>query len=128
MNGWRRLNNEKRDVHPASITSFVRFAAIAIVVVIVIVAVSETSRTDDPRQPVAPATTERDPLAAELLRCRTITAEQLAADDSCRRAWAENRRRFFTPYAPVTGTPETSPKALDKMQNRIPSASSNEAR
>jgi conjugative transfer region protein TrbK len=128
MNGWWRLKNEKPGAHQASITSFVRFAAIAIVVVIVIVAVDEASRTDDASQPVAPATTKRDPLAVELLRCRTITAEQLAADDSCRRAWAENRRRFFAPHAPVTRTPETSPKAPDKTQDRIPSTPSHEAR
>lgn len=128
MSGWRRLKNEKRNMHQASITSFVRFAAIAIVVVIVIVAVGEASLPDDASQPAAPATTERDPLAVELLRCRTITADELAADDSCRRAWAENRRRFFAPHAPVTRTPETSPKALDKTQDRIPSAPSNEAR
>lgn len=128
MNSWWRLRNERRDVHQTSITSFVRFAAIAIVVVIVIIAVGEASRTDDANRPVAPATTERDPLANELLRCSTITADELAADDSCRRAWAENRRRFFAPHAPVTATPETFPKAPDKTQDRIPSAPSHEAR
>lgn len=37
-----------------------------------------------------------DPLRAELLRCNGIG--QAALDDSaCRSAWAENRRRFFSP-------------------------------
>jgi conjugative transfer region protein TrbK len=36
-------------------------------------------------------------MAADLARCRDVTAEQLAADDTCRRVWAENRRRFFAP-------------------------------
>jgi conjugative transfer region protein TrbK len=31
----------------------------------------------------------------ELERCRTITPEQYALDDGCRRAWAEQRQRFF---------------------------------
>ena len=38
-----------------------------------------------------------DPLHVELERCRTITPEALAADTACQAAWAENRRRFFTP-------------------------------
>lgn len=38
-----------------------------------------------------------DPLRVELERCRTITPEELATDTACQAAWAENRRRFFTP-------------------------------
>ncbi|MFC5422875.1 putative entry exclusion protein TrbK-alt [Bosea eneae] len=37
-----------------------------------------------------------DPLRAELLRCNGLG--QAALDDpACRSAWAENRRRFFSP-------------------------------
>jgi conjugative transfer region protein TrbK len=37
-----------------------------------------------------------DPLRAELLRCNGLG--QAALDDpTCRSAWAENRRRFFSP-------------------------------
>ncbi len=37
-----------------------------------------------------------DPLRAELLRCNSLG--QAALDDpACRSAWAENRRRFFSP-------------------------------
>ena len=43
----------------------------------------------------APATFEDDPLRAELMRCSTITPEELAANAACQAAWAENRRRFF---------------------------------
>jgi conjugative transfer region protein TrbK len=39
-----------------------------------------------------------DPLAAELKRCEVI-AEQAKDDPACEKAWAENRRRFFT-YTP----------------------------
>lgn len=31
----------------------------------------------------------------ELERCRTITPEQYASDDACRRTWAEQRQSFF---------------------------------
>ena len=34
-------------------------------------------------------------LASSLARCRTVTPEQTATYDDCRRIWAENRRRFF---------------------------------
>ena len=39
-----------------------------------------------------------DRLAAELKRCQHI-AEEAKYDPACEKAWAENRRRFFT-YAP----------------------------
>ena len=38
-----------------------------------------------------------DPLRVELESCRTMTPEDLATDNACQAAWAENRRRFFTP-------------------------------
>jgi len=43
----------------------------------------------------ASATFEHNPLRAELMRCRTITPEELATDAACQAAWADNRRRFF---------------------------------
>lgn len=35
----------------------------------------------------------RDPLAAELARCRTIAADSV--DDRCHAAWEDHRRRFY---------------------------------
>jgi conjugative transfer region protein TrbK len=35
----------------------------------------------------------RDPLAAELARCRTLAADQV--DERCQAAWETNRRRFY---------------------------------
>ena len=78
-----------------------RFAAIAFVVAIVIIAIGEASRTDDVSRDVAPATMKKDPLAADLARCRDVTAEQITSNDTCRRVWAESRRRFFTPHKPA---------------------------
>lgn len=44
-------------------------------------------------QAVSPVTD--DPLQAELVRCRSITPEDLETDTACRTAWAEHRRRFL---------------------------------
>lgn len=49
---------------------------------------------EDVAAPVMPAAD--DPLRAELTRCRSLTPEELATDNGCRAAWAENRRRFFS--------------------------------
>jgi conjugative transfer region protein TrbK len=94
---WLRDNGEGRNERDAAVRSFLRFSAIAAVVAAVIIAIGEASRTDDANRDVVPPASKRDPMAADLARCRDITAEQLAADDTCRRVWAENRRRFFAP-------------------------------
>jgi len=36
-----------------------------------------------------------DTLQAELVRCRTVTPEELETDTTCHAAWAEQRRRFL---------------------------------
>jgi conjugative transfer region protein TrbK len=97
MKTWLRDNGEGRDGRDAAVRSFLRFTVIAVVVAAIIIAIGEASRTDDASRDVAPAATKGDPLAADITRCRDVTAEQLAADDNCRRVWAENRRRFFAP-------------------------------
>ena len=38
---------------------------------------------------------QADALASEVARCRTVTSDQAAAFEICRRVWAENRRQFF---------------------------------
>jgi conjugative transfer region protein TrbK len=55
------------------------------------------------------------PAGAELVRCRNIGMAAIA-DEACRKAWAENRRRFLQP------TPHVSPYAVpsvDKDQSRL---------
>lgn len=49
-------------------------------------------------QRIAAARRERpdDPLRTELQRCGSL-GEAALADPACRAAWAENRRRFFSP-------------------------------
>jgi len=52
----------------------------------------------------------------ELVHCRTVTPEQYASDDACRRAWAEQRRRFFglDRNKPVITNVPTSPSPLSE--------------
>jgi conjugative transfer region protein TrbK len=65
-------------------------------------------------------------LGSSLARCRTVTLEQTATYDHCRRIWAENRRRFFgqkgSAAAPAGSDALSSqPSALPpKDQSRMP--------
>lgn len=74
--------------------------------------------------PAAPKT--MGTLASSLARCRTVTPEQTATYDYCRRIWAENRRRFFGPTkrtaAPASNAPlnDQSLELPPKDQSRIP--------
>jgi conjugative transfer region protein TrbK len=101
-----------------------RAAAMVFVTAAIALAVNQ-SWHDDKTADVASVAVLVDPLAAELARCRTITPEQNAADDSCRRAWAENRRRFFAPSSSRPDTLTNNPAAAGpvKSQDRLPSAS-----
>jgi conjugative transfer region protein TrbK len=57
-----------------------------------------------------------------LARCRTITSDETAALETCRRVWAENRRQFFgsatSPQSPADPVP-TAPAAPVKNQDRV---------
>jgi conjugative transfer region protein TrbK len=97
IKAWLRDNGEGENGRDAAIRSFLRFIAITVAMAAIIIAIGEASRIDDASHDVVPPATKSDPMAADLARCRDVTAEQLAADDTCRRVWAENRRRFFAP-------------------------------
>jgi conjugative transfer region protein TrbK len=101
MKAWLQSMGESRGQHHEAVRLFVRFATIAFVVAIMIIAIGEASRTDDVSRDVAPATMKKDPLAADLARCRDVTVEQITSNETCHRVWAENRRRFFTPHKPA---------------------------
>lgn len=101
MKGWLRFKRDVKGGRRTALASLARFAAVVIVLVIAIIAIGEAKRTDEARHTGTPATTTADPLAADLARCRNITAEQLSAVNTCRRVWAENRKRFFTPNKPA---------------------------
>jgi conjugative transfer region protein TrbK len=70
-------------------------------------------------------------LASSLARCRTVTPEQTATYDDCRRIWAENRHRFFGQKGSVTAPAgsdalssqpsESPPKDQSRMPQGYPS-------
>ena len=78
---------------------FRRFLLIAMtgltVVVVAACAIPLHPDNDDPPPP--PQADAPDTLAPKLEACLTVTPEQTATFEYCRRVWAENRRRFFGP-------------------------------
>jgi conjugative transfer region protein TrbK len=116
---WRESPHEPHNVAGL----LLRAVTLAFVVAAIALAVNQL-RHDDNENVVVPAAVLVDPLAAELARCRTITPEQNAADDTCRRAWAESRRRFFAPSSSRPDTLTNNPAASGpvKSQDRLPSA------
>jgi conjugative transfer region protein TrbK len=67
----------------------------------------------------SPAPQETDSFAARLDHCRTVTSEQTAELESCRRIWAENRRRFFTSTKPNwSASPEEMPEPAPTTKYR----------
>jgi conjugative transfer region protein TrbK len=108
--------------------AILRFAIIACAVAIAIIAVGEALRNDVTDRAAASVTKANDPLAADLARCRDVTAEQLEADDTCRRVWAENRRRFFAPSTPAARPADTTPKTQDRAATSVTPGLSDEAR
>ncbi|RVB80601.1 MULTISPECIES: putative entry exclusion protein TrbK-alt [unclassified Mesorhizobium] len=57
-----------------------------------------------------------EPASVELERCRGIGMAAIA-DEACRKAWVENRRRFLRPSRPVA--PYAAP-SIEKDLSRIP--------
>ena len=112
------FNRDTRHEHGRTMWAVLRFAIITCIAALAIIAIDEALRTDVP-DPNTPAAMTADPLAANFATCRDITSEQFAADDTCRRVWAENRRRFFTPTASAARTSDTLPEA----HNGIPTFS-----
>jgi conjugative transfer region protein TrbK len=105
-----------------------RFAIITCIAALAIIAIGEALSTNVVDRFTPPAAKTADPLAADLARCRDITAEQLAADDACRRVWAENRRRFFVPTTPAARSSDTPPKSQERTPTFITPSLSDEAR
>jgi conjugative transfer region protein TrbK len=123
MRARPRLRRESRHAHHDVAALVLRAATLAFVAAAIALAVNQ-SRHDDETADIPPPTVLADLLAAELARCRTITPEQNAADDSCRRAWAESRRRFFAPSSSRSNTVTNDPAAASpiKSQDRLSSA------
>jgi conjugative transfer region protein TrbK len=103
MKARLRFRRESAQPHGDAAGLLLRALTLAFVAAMIALAVHQ-SRRDSPEQVDGPpASVAVDPLATELARCRTITPEQNASDDTCRRVWAESRRRVFRAVVP---TPE----------------------
>ncbi|MGE0630445.1 MAG: putative entry exclusion protein TrbK-alt [Hyphomicrobiaceae bacterium] len=127
IKAWLPFKHEEKSDDGSGVGSFLRFVAIAVAVAIAVIAIGEASRSRDVSRSVVPATIQNDPLAAELTRCRKVTPEELATNDTCRGIWAENRRRFFAPTAPVAQPTGTPPKAQDRVPTSVTPVLSEEA-
>lgn len=124
MKAWLRVQRLAPQEHSDGVAVFVRVGTLAFVAAALVVAVTQARRAEIDAVP--PMAIAADPLSADLIRCRAITPEQLAIDDTCRRVWAENRRRFFAPSSSrsVTTTHDpvaAAPATPGKRQDRVPS-------
>jgi conjugative transfer region protein TrbK len=99
-----------------------RIAAVGLVVLIVALTIVRSRHSE---QAVVQAPLEHGDAAAlgqELARCRTITSDETAALETCRRAWAENRRQFFGSARPPQSSTDpvlNVPVAPAKNQDRV---------
>ena len=78
---------------------------------------------------------DAETLVEELARCRTITSDEIAALEACRRTWADNRRQFFgsatspqSPADPVLKAPAAPVKNQDRVLPREVEPQQGEAR
>jgi conjugative transfer region protein TrbK len=101
---------------------FVWVAAIVLVTLAAAAAMIKSGRNEDPVvfAPFGPR--ERDAVVGDLARCRTITPDDAAGLDACRRVWAENRQRFFTTKSPLLATPPAlnAPGGPMKSPDQVP--------
>jgi conjugative transfer region protein TrbK len=114
---------------------FARIAAVGLVVVIV---ASTMVRSRHGEQAVVLAPVEHGDAQAfvqELGRCRTISSDDTAALETCRRVWAENRRQFFgsasalqSPIDPVLNAPASPANSQDRVLPREVEPQKGEAR
>ncbi len=102
---------------------FLRVAAVVFVMLAAAVAVIQSRRGEDAAAVLAPLERgEADPLVSELARRRTVTSDDTAGLDACRRIWAENRQHFFvstkSPQLPAPPAPN-APAELMKSQEQV---------
>jgi conjugative transfer region protein TrbK len=116
--------------------AFSRFSRIAVVaasVMLVMAACAIQLRGDGEEASSNPAGPQiRGTLEPSLTRCQTVTPEQTATYDYCRRIWAENRGRFFGQKGSAAAaagsdalsrpSPSSPPKDQSRMPQGYPSA------
>jgi conjugative transfer region protein TrbK len=100
-----------------------RVAAVVFVMLTAAVAVIQSRRGEDAAALAPMERGETDALGSEFARCRSITPDDTAGLDACRRIWAKNRQRFFvstrSPQLPAPPAPN-APAGLVKNQERVP--------
>ena len=98
-------------------------AAIAFDVLIVAAALIQGRRSEDSPVLTPLGHGDADALVSEIARCRTITPDDTAVLEACRRIWAENRQHFFastkSPQLTTTWAPNASTRPV-KSQDRGP--------
>jgi conjugative transfer region protein TrbK len=99
-----------------------RIAAVGLVAFVVTFAIVRSRHSEQAAVPAPPEHEDAEAHIQELARCRTITSEETAALDTCRRLWAENRRQFFgsarlpqSSINPVPNAPATPMKNQDRV-------------
>jgi conjugative transfer region protein TrbK len=101
---------------------YARAAAGGLIILIVALVVIQSRRGEDTAVLAPLGGGEADALASELARCRMIASDDIAALETCRRAWAENRQHFFMsakpPQPQVGSLPNGSIEAV-KGQDRV---------
>jgi conjugative transfer region protein TrbK len=107
---------------------FVRIAAVGFVVLVVVLAILHSQRGEDTEVIVPFQREEANALASELARCRTVSSDQAASLETCRRIWAENRRQFFRATKPAAAPvePGQTAAAPKKIQDRFPPIASDQ--
>ena len=101
---------------------FARIAALGSIILIAAWAVINSRRREDPGT-IAPLRLEEvDALVSELARFRTVTLNETASLENCRRIWTESRRQFFGPSRTTPSPAEPVPTAANasgKYQDRV---------
>jgi conjugative transfer region protein TrbK len=102
-----------------------RIAAVGFVVLIVALTIARSRQNENAVVPTPLEHSDAGILVQELAHCRTITSDETAALETCRRAWAENRRQFFgsarppqSPTDPVLKAPAAPVKNEDRVMPR----------
>jgi conjugative transfer region protein TrbK len=94
-------------------------AGVAVMVLFVAACAIKLRDDEEQASSASSVSSDADPLAAELARCRRVTPVQTDALEACRRIWAEQRRQFLG----QTKTPSPTAHPNDIAPNNQPPAS-----
>jgi conjugative transfer region protein TrbK len=99
-----------------------RIATVGLVMLIFALTIVKSRHGEQAVVLAPPEHSDTQGLVQELARCRTITSDEAAALETCRRVWAENHRQFFgagrppqSPIDPVLKAPAAPVKNQDRV-------------